>query len=357
VVGKKYKVAVVGLGIGQQHLRHWQKLTDRFEIALVCDTESSRLNKATQRLGCDGVSDFAAVLQAGVDVIDICTPPQLHFEMAKQSLLTGHHTVCEKPLVSSLQECDALIDLQARSDQLLMPISQYRFAPGVQRLKYLLDVGLTGEPYLSSIETHWHRDASYYSEPWRGRWATEGGGVVLIHALHIHDLLCYLLGDVDSVYARLATRVNPIETEDCAIVSMTMKNGALVGSSATLGSIAQHSRLRFCFQQLTAESSLEPYNPGSDPWTFTALDSATRARVDEALSEFKPTAESFAGQFSALYDAIENDTQLPVTLADARRSLELVTAIYASASSGQAERLPIGKDHPAYPDWRPSHDN
>lgn len=171
---------MVGLGIGQQHLRHWQTLTDRFEIALVCDSDSTRLAKARQRLGCDGVSDIAAVLKAGVDIIDICTPPQLHFEMASQSLRTGHHTVCEKPLVSSLQECDALIYLQARGDPLLMPISQYRFAPGVQRLKYLLEVGLIGEPYLSSIETHWHRDASYYREPWRGRWATEGGGQVLI---------------------------------------------------------------------------------------------------------------------------------------------------------------------------------
>ncbi len=352
-MSRRLKVAVVGLGVGQQHLRHWQSLSDLFEVEMVCDPDDERRNKMTNRLNCMGVADYNAVLDSAVDIIDICTPPHLHFDMAKQALETGHHVVCEKPLVNSLLEVDQLIEAQQLSGRHLMPISQYRFADGVQRLKYLVDQGIVGTPYISSIETHWNRGSDYYAAPWRGRWDTEHGGVVLCHALHLHDLLCFVLGDVASVYAQVSTRVNPVETEDCATISMRMKNGALVSSSATLGSQQQISRLRFCFENLTAQSNLEPYDPGRDPWTFTPKNSAEDRRITQTLQTFTPPASGFTGQFIGLYAAICDQAPLPVTLQDARRSLELVTAIYSSARSGQAEHLPITTRHPHYRDWRP----
>jgi predicted dehydrogenase len=352
-MNRRLKVAVVGLGVGQEHLRHWRSLPDLFEISLVCDPDDERRKNVTDRLDCRGVADYNDVLAANVDIIDICTPPHLHFEMAKQGLESGHHVVCEKPFVNSLQEVDELIKVQQDANRHLMPISQYRFAGGIQRLKHLVDLGITGTSYISSIETHWNRGSQYYAAPWRGRWDTERGGVILCHALHLHDLLCFVLGDVESVYAQVSTRVNPIETEDCATVSLKMKNGTLVSSSATLGSRQQISRLRFCFENLTAESNLAPYDPGRDPWTFTAKNTKQDYRITEALRLFTPPASGFTGQFMGLYGSICNNEQLPVTLSDARRSMELVTAIYASASTGQAELLPITSNHSGYKDWRP----
>lgn len=353
-MNKRLKVAVVGLGIGQEHLRHWRALSDLFEVTMVCDPDDERRNSVANREDCTGVADYEDVLGGSVDIVDICTPPHLHFEMAKQALSSGHHVVCEKPLVNSLQEVDGLIETQEATGRMFMPISQYRFAGGIQRLKYLVDQGVAGTPYIGSIETHWNRGSWYYSAPWRGRWDTERGGVILCHALHLHDLLCFVLGDVESVYAQVSTRVNPIETEDCATVSLKMKNGALISSSATLGSHKEISRLRLCFENVTAESNLSPYDPGRDPWTFTAKGIEEDRRIVEALRSFTPPASDFTGQFIGLYDAICNNGLLPVTLNDARRSLELVTAIYASVSSGQAEHLPITKSHAGYRDWRPA---
>ncbi len=352
-MSERLKVAVIGLGIGREHLRHWRALSDQFEISMVCDPDDGRRNKVADQYGCKGVATYAEVLAQPVHIIDICTPPHLHAEMAKQGLASGHHVVCEKPLVNSVEEVDALIRAQAEANRYLMPISQYRFAGGVQRLRHLVDQGVTGTPYISSVETHWNRGSEYYASPWRGRWDTEHGGVILCHALHLHDLMCFVLGDVESVYAQVATRVNPIETEDCATVSLKMKNGALVSSSATLGSRQQISRLRFCFEHLTAESNLAPYDPGRDPWTFTPSSLREDVRITEALRSFTPPALGFTGQFMGLYESILHNAALPVTLQDARRSLELVTAIYASASTGQAQLLPIGAEHPGYRDWKP----
>lgn len=347
------KVAVVGLGIGREHLRHWQSLPDQYEVSLVCDTDADLSQRVADQLGCQGVTHFDAVLDSPVDIIDICTPPHLHADMAKRALASGHHVVCEKPLVNSLKAVDELIAAEAAANRILMPVSQYRFAGGVQRLKYLVDQGLVGQPYISSVETHWYRGSDYYASPWRGRWDTEHGGVILCHALHLHDLLCFILGDVQQVYAQIATRVNPIETEDCATISLKMRSGALVSSSATLGSRQQISRLRFCFEHLTAESNLAPYDPGRDPWTFTASTSRQDARITEALRTFVPPAGGFTGQFMGLYTALQQGIAPPVGLPDARRSLELVTAIYASASHNQVEVLPIDEQHPGYSNWQP----
>src|SRR3569623_2792437 len=111
----------------------------------------------------------------------------------------------------------------------------------------------------------WRRGYAYYAADWRGTWAGERGGAVLSHASHLHDLLTWLGGAPVEVVARTATRVNPIETEDCAAALLTTADGALMTSAVTLGSAGEISRLRFCFEHLTAESSTAPYKPGADP--------------------------------------------------------------------------------------------
>src|SRR5204862_4365386 len=125
--------------------------------------------------------------------------------------------------------------------------------------------GIAGKPYLATVETAWRRSAQYYETPWRGRLATELGGVLLTHAIHSHDLLTYLMGPVASVFARTATRVNAVEVEDCAVASLVMQSGALVSLAATLGSQKEISRLRLCFEHVTFESAQAPYAPGDDP--------------------------------------------------------------------------------------------
>ena len=349
----KYRVGIAGLGIGARHWRDWKLLGDEFEVAMVCDPDDARRIHRCEREGVAGTPDFSEMLDAGLDIIDIATPPHLHFDMASRALESGHHVVCEKPLVNSLAEADELIRLASETGKRFMPISQYRFGEGIQRLKYLVDLGLVGKPYVASVETHWLRGADYYEAPWRGRWETERGGVLLCHALHIHDLLCFVMGPVEKVYAQVATRVNPVETEDCAVASLTMTSGALVSSSSTLGSREQISRLRFSFEHLLAESNHEPYDPGRDPWNMITSGTGIDADIADALRAFTPLPPGFRGQFLNLFDHLESGSPLLVTLEDARRSLELVTAMYASARRGEVERLPIEPTHSLYTDWRP----
>jgi predicted dehydrogenase len=260
----------------------------------------------------------------------------------------------EKPFASSLAEADELAKCERESGRRLCPIFQYRFAAGLAQLQHLRERGLVGRAFAATVETHWRRLPAYYDNPWRGRWATELGGCLVTHAIHNHDMLMRVLGPVLSVYARTATRVNPIETEDCAAAVLEMADGSFATLSVTLGSQEEISRLRFVFDGLTVESNHSPYNPGKAPWRFIAADPERQRVVDTALAEVNPTPELYAGQFSRLHRALTVGGDLPVSIADARPSLELITAAYHSVRTGEPVRLPIGPDHPLYGGWLPT---
>jgi predicted dehydrogenase len=365
---KKLNVAVVGLGVGRNHLEAYRSLPELFNVTSVCDADPARLSgqgaawTATSLQSLLGEARTTTRLQEvldsdDVDIVNLCTPPNTHLPLARQALAAGKHVVCEKPLVGSLAECDALeaaVAAAAPKTQ-LFPVFQYRFGNGLQKLLHLRARGFGRHAMVSTVETHWRRDADYYAIAWRGKWATEMGGVCLTQAIHAHDILTHVLGAVKTVYARLATRVNDIEGEDCAAVSLQMADGSLATLSATLGAAAEQSRLKFVFDDMTAESdSPNPYRPGEEPWHFKGKTPSIDAAIQAALADFVPGPESFAGQFARMHATLTTGAPAPVTLADARASLELITALYHSGEVGSAVTLPILQGHPKYASWTPT---
>jgi predicted dehydrogenase len=350
---RKLNVAVVGLGVGMGHLDGFKKVPQLYDIKAVCDLDEAKLKASGIGWTTTRLQDLLASDQ--IDIVDLCTPPNTHLAMIRESLQAGKHVICEKPLVGSLAEADAVEAAQARAGGRLFPIFQYRFGNGLQQLMHLRKKGFGRHALLTTIETHWKREADYYAIAWRGKWATEMGGVCLTQACHAHDMLSYVLGPVTSVYARLATRVNDIEGEDCAAISLQMADGSVAVLSATLGAAEETSRLKFMFHDMTVESdSPEPYRPGKSPWIFKGKTPAIDAAVQAALADFKPGLESFEGQFERIHASVTRGAPAPVTLADARASLELITAIYHSGEVGTAVMLPIAKDHPKYASWKPT---
>jgi len=349
------RVGVAGGGVGQSHIRAFQSLPQEFEVVALCDIDLTKAQSIAAELQIPRVftnfDEFCGLEE--LDVIDLCTPSFLHAAQTRQAALAGKHVICEKPVAGSLQEVDELIQLEQEAGVRIMPIFQYRFGHGIQKLKYLMQEGLAGRAYLSTVETAWRRRAEYYAAPWRGKWETELGGALVTLAVHAHDMLCYAIGPVKSVFARTATMVNPIQVEDCVSASLEMADGSFASLSVTTGSSQQISRHRFCFSRLSAESNTEPYNNGADPWIFTGDSPELSEQIQAALQRFAPQPEGFVGQFTRFYAALRDQTELPVTLNDARMSLELITAIYHSSQTGQIVNLPIGMEHPKYASWRP----
>ena len=297
------------------------------------------------------------IADPAIDIVDICLPPHLHALVAIKAFGAGKHVICEKPLAGSVIEADAMAEAARVAGRLLAPIFQYRYGHGLYQLAKLIRRGLAGRPLVATLETHWNRDATYYAVPWRGKWQSERGGAVLGHAIHAHDLVAGALGPVECVTAMLDTRLHPIETEDCAAIAMRCASGALVTSSVTLGGARDTSRLRFVFEQLTAESGRNPYAPGADDWAFEARAPLTQDELDDTLAAMNDDLNArpvgYAGQFAAIADHLAGSPAPIVTMDDGVHSVELVAAVYKSARTEAAVPLPLDRDDPICADWTP----
>jgi predicted dehydrogenase len=354
---RKLNVAVIGCGIGANHIRSGYALNpDRFHVAAVCDLDEARARKVADELGVPRVTtSFDEMLaDPGIDIIDICTPPFLHFEQTMAALKAGKHVIVEKPHTSSVAEVDIVEREQARTGRKVMPIFQIRYGDGAQKAKRLIGAGIAGRLLVASAETLWTRDSEYYAVQWRGKWASELGGVLMAHAIHVHDLLFYLIGTPSKLFGRVATRVNPIETDDCASASVLMADGALVSLTACLGSQEQISRLRIAYENITFESNHDPYTPSMDPWRIIARNSEVQGQIDVCLADWTPVVYGLGTQFARFHDALVSGDEPPVTLADARLAAGIVTAFYHSAENGVDVALPITPDHPKYANLRPT---
>ncbi|MEQ3709847.1 MAG: Gfo/Idh/MocA family oxidoreductase [Tateyamaria sp.] len=345
------RVAILGGGIGAQHLAAYREL-DAFAVTHLADQDADR---RAGLCGDDivGLADMDAALDADVDVIDICLPPHMHAPVAIAALEAGKHVICEKPLATSMAQVDAIRAAARKADKQVFPVFQYRFGPAFDQLNTLRAAGMTGRPRAASIETHWNRAADYYAIPWRGTWAGEQGGAVLGHAIHAHDLLSHFMAPIRQVTARLGTLVNPIETEDTAALIFDLEGGAIATSSITLGGATDETRLRFVYEHLTATSHTLPYTPGEGEWTFNARDPDRQREVDAIVANVPSRPSGFAGFLSEIAKSLGGEPNSAVSLEDGAGSIELVTAIYASHRSSMPVALPLGADHPMYDGWQP----
>ena len=355
-MSRVYNVAIVGLGIGRSHLiEGYLPNADKFKVIAVCDLNQERLDAFADEYRIPRrTTSFADLLAMDdLDIIDVCTPPMVHRGQILEGLAAGKHVICEKPLVGSLAQADEVIAAEKQARGRLMPVFQYRYGDGIQQARAIIEAGIAGKPFVATAETLWTRGADYYAVPWRGKWATELGGTLMTHAIHIHDIVTYLMGDVSRLFGRVATRVNDIEVEDCVSASCELASGALASFTATLGATEEISRIHLAFENVTFESDYAPYQPGTKPWRIVPRSPEVDARIQSLLTGWKHVPPRFTGQFERFYEALETGGPLPVTSADSRRALELVTAFYHSSATHQDVVLPIGPDHPRYESWVP----
>lgn len=356
----KLNVAIVGCGwVSDWHMADgFAHLPDRFTVLAACDINPNRVGEFAARYAVQRVcSQLHEVLaMTDVDAVVICTPPSMHYEMVRECLRAGKHVVCEKPFVRSLAEVDAIIAMEREATARVMPVFQYRFGDGIARVKHVISSGMAGRHFVSSVETAKMRGPEYYAVAWRGKFATELGGVLLTQAIHIHDLILWLIGAPAEVTCFKTTRVNPIEVEDCAVAILRMVDGSLASLTATLGAVRQMTRLRLYFENVTFEKQCfdeDSSKPGNEPWVVIPRSPDIGVAIEARMKEVGPQKTWFVRQYELFHEALHSGAPFPVTLKDARASIELITALFASDETGTATRLPIDEHHPKYRGWVP----
>ncbi|HEY3372418.1 MAG TPA: Gfo/Idh/MocA family oxidoreductase [Prolixibacteraceae bacterium] len=294
----------------------------------------------------------------------ICTAHPYHADTAIQAMEAGAHVLIEKPLASTLQDCDRIIEAARRTGRKAGVISQRRWYQPVQRMKKAIEEGKIGTPALGTIQMLGWRDRSYFeSDAWRGSWKQEGGGVLVNQAPHPLDLLQWLMGDIDEIFGYWSNINHPyIEVEDTAIAIIRFKNGGLgnilVSNSqkpGIYGKIHIHGSNGATVGAQTEGGAMflpgkttisEP--PRLDLWTvpgeeqlmeeWNKADCDTFDSIDSMTWYFKQQLEDFA-------DAILNDHPPLVTAEEGRKTVELFTGIYRSQRDGKPVKFPLQPEY------------
>ncbi|TAM68641.1 MAG: Gfo/Idh/MocA family oxidoreductase [Microbacteriaceae bacterium] len=232
------RAAVIGCGdVSSVHFTALAAMPG-VELVAVCDPDAGRLSAAEASHGVPGFADHRELLrEIRPDVVHIATPHHTHAQIAIDALAAGVNVILEKPLAHSREAGQRLVAAAQQSSARIAVCLQNRYNAPVQAADELLVSGELGAVLGASGTVFWHRDAEYYlNRPWRGRWATGGGGLLMNQAIHTIDLLQWLVGNVTEVRGGVATRLlgDTIEVEDTADLVMRHENGATSTFFATL---------------------------------------------------------------------------------------------------------------------------
>jgi UDP-N-acetyl-2-amino-2-deoxyglucuronate dehydrogenase len=226
----RVNTALIGCGkVGDTHAQALAAL-DESRLVAVYDPDAQRAQAFARRYGCRAYTDLDAMFAQGkVQMASICTPHPTHVELTLACARAKVHALVEKPMALDLRGCDAMITAMDQAGLRLGVISQRRLYEPVQRVKQAIEAGKIGQLVLGTLTVLGWRDEPYYrSDPWRGKWSTEGGGVMLTQTTHQIDIFQWLMGPIEELFGYWGNLNHPyIEVEDTAMAVVRFKNGAL----------------------------------------------------------------------------------------------------------------------------------
>jgi predicted dehydrogenase len=222
-------IAVIGLGAAlTPHARALLELSDRARVVHAVARGEDARRQAAEQFGFPVSGDaLAAIHDPAVEAVMILTPTNAHLELAEAAFAAGKHVLCEKPLDATLDRAERLVAAGRRADRRLSVMLQMRFRAASAKLRDTVASGALGEIQAATLTVPWWRPQSYYDQPGRGVRARDGGGVLMIQAIHALDLFRWFVG-VRSVEAAMVrtTAIHRMETEDFATALVRLGNGA-----------------------------------------------------------------------------------------------------------------------------------
>jgi UDP-N-acetyl-2-amino-2-deoxyglucuronate dehydrogenase len=360
----KLRTAIVGTGkVAHLHAAALRSLPESDFVA-ACGRPSQKLDAFGAKFGVGVYSDVRDMIdQARVQALFVCTPHQSHAEPAVAAAQAGVHVLVEKPLASSLADCDRMISAARAGRISLGVVSQRRYYPPCQRIRQALDAGRLGRPVLASaVMLGWRDEAYYRSDPWRGKWKEEGGGVLVNQAPHQLDLLLWYMGEVEEVFGYWGNMNHPyIEVDDTAVAVVRFKSGAL-GSILVSNSQDPAIHARVSVHGSNGASvgvqtdggtmfvpGLTPIAeaPFNDLWTIPGDEGLLSKwkQDDEALfRSSEPMTHFHALQIRDFLQSVLSGRPPSVSGEDGRGTVELFTAIYRANRDSRAVRFPLKAD-------------
>lgn len=340
------RAGIVGCGkIAHNHVQALQNIEGVVVVA-VTDKNPEIAEAFAREYGIDNWTvDNDEFFSLPMDLVTICTPHPAHETGVVQAAQRGLHVLCEKPVAVTLESIDRMIAACDTAGVSFGVLFQRRFWPAVTRIREALDSGEIGTPVLGSVNVRFRRDREYYQDEWRGRWDTEGGGVLINQAIHHIDLLQWFMGEAVAVSGSMRTlrHTDVMEVEDSAVAHVEFASGGIATILAT--TTLNHGlggQVMVSDSEGRNASVIEfPEGIGVlDTWALEASPEVTEVYdtsqpFDRPLSEIHADLVPFhTQQIRDFVDALKEKREPSVSGREARKSLAIVLAIYESSRTG-----------------------
>lgn len=325
--------AIIGCGrIAPRHAQAMQTIQNA-KLVAVCDVISDRAVKFSQNYGGDVYTDYRKVLdRKDIDIVTLCVPSGLHSPIGIEVAKSGKNVLVEKPISLTLEQADSLISECEKNNVTLGVVLQNRFNPPIQELRRLVDTGRLGKLLLGNATVRWYRPQKYYEDGWHGTWEMDGGAL-MNQCIHHIDALRWFMGEVSSVFSYTDTLIHKMEAEDIGIGVIRFKNGGLgviEGSTITYPENIEGSLSLF-----GEKGSVKVGGTALNRKVFWKIDGQLEQESDllsrESIDPPSVYGKSHREQIMEMMHAVE-EHRLPKTNGrEARKSLELVLALYKSS--------------------------
>lgn len=346
ILNRKIRFALVGCGrISGKHIEALVQHKNNAEVVAVCDVNKKRLIDTVEKTGTPGYVDIGKLLEnEAIDVVVLATPSGLHSEQAERVAEAGIHVVTEKPMATRWQDGVRMVEACEKSNVRLFVVKQNRKNQSLQLLNKVIRENRLGRVYAVNINVFWTRPQEYYDlDDWRGTWRYDGGAL-MNQASHYVDLLTWLIGPVESVYANTATLARDIEVEDTATLNIRWRSGALGTMAVTMLTYPKNFE-----GSITVIGELGTVRIGGvavnriQHWELFKTTEANQPFANASYAVDTVYGMGHAAYYENVISALRGEAEPDTDGREGLKSLEVLIAAYRSARNGRAVDLPLGK--------------
>lgn len=312
-------VAVIGCGgIGGVHLARWSQVSGA-TVTAVCDVDAANAQRVAAEFGSEAYTDWKPLLEGkGLDIADVCTPPNLHATIATHALKNGLNVLCEKPLARTPDEARQIVAAAETSGKLLMTAFCHRFHPPVLFAKELIENDDLGRVIM--FRNRFSGLFSGVEEKWFSNREISGGGALLDTAVHSIDLFRYLVGEVKSAKCHLKTFNPALKVDDSGAISLESEDGAI-------------GTIEYSWATPNGRNVVEIYGTAGTCIIDYDSNHVRWLTADMSVWETKELAgdDRFQREICHFADAVRGNQRLIVTGHDGLRANEIIADLYAQA--------------------------
>jgi predicted dehydrogenase len=340
--GRPLGVGVVGLNWGLGRCRALQQ-DDGVRLVAVASRTESTARRVGEELGVGWYTDVQAMLgRDDLDLVAVYTPSTTHADIAAAAARAGKHVLTTKPLETTLARIDGVIDVCERAGVKLATEYVARYQPDYYRAHAAIAGGALGRPLLGEFSYKCFRPPAYYTGT-RGTWAADGGGAMMMQAIHVVDLMLWWLGPARTVTAHWGALTHTLEAEDTAVALVTFASGAM---ATLVGTTTFHNDRP---PGNYGGGTIIRVEIGGERGSLIMSDAKVAMWHTADGTSFPTDPPPARSAFADLARAVRGEMPSPaLVIGDAaRQSVELILALYESARTSRTVALPFMPADPA----------